>query len=110
LIAGTLSPGAHAGSYTGQDARAGMLIPFDTTQITSSDNRCVPQAGDTDHPLAAHGHAPAITFDFQASQAGNDSSIADPPGRTRSLKANRQLAVMEGYSTSGHGWWRLIIC
>lgn len=34
-------------------------IAFDTTQITSGENRCDPQPGDPCHPLAAHGHPPA---------------------------------------------------
>lgn len=36
-------------------------LAFDTTQITSAQNRCNPQRGDPCHPLAAHAHAPAIT-------------------------------------------------
>jgi DNA (cytosine-5)-methyltransferase 1 len=43
-------------------------IAFDTTQITSRENRCNPQAGDPYHPLAAGAHAPAVAF--QASQSG----------------------------------------
>jgi DNA (cytosine-5)-methyltransferase 1 len=39
-----------------------MLVPFDTTQITSAANRSNPQAGDPCHPLAAGAHPPAIAF------------------------------------------------
>lgn len=44
--------------------KPGHLIPiaFDTTQITSPDNRCQPKNGDPCHPLSAKAHAPAITF------------------------------------------------
>lgn len=37
-----------------------VLLPFDTTQISSGENRCNPQPGDPCHPIPAHGHAPAI--------------------------------------------------
>ncbi len=40
----------------------GKPIPFDTTQITSKDNRSQPKPGDPSHPITAAGHAPAIAF------------------------------------------------
>ncbi len=45
------------------------LIPisFDTTQITSKENRSNPQAGDPCHPLASGAHAPAVAFDCKSS-------------------------------------------
>lgn len=36
--------------------------PFDTTQITSKENRSQPQPGDPSHPLAATGHPPTVAF------------------------------------------------
>jgi len=36
------------------------VVAFDTTQITSPDNRCQPKDGDPCHPLPSHGHAPAL--------------------------------------------------
>jgi DNA (cytosine-5)-methyltransferase 1 len=39
-----------------------VVLPFDTTQITSPGNVSNPQAGDTGHPLAAGAHAPAVAF------------------------------------------------
>jgi DNA (cytosine-5)-methyltransferase 1 len=60
-VEATCTAGAHPGSYNGQDAYAdGHLIPFDTAQITSADNRSNPQPGAPSHPITAHGHAPAI--------------------------------------------------
>lgn len=38
------------------------IIAFDTTQITSAENRCNPQPGEPCHPLAAGAHAPAIAI------------------------------------------------
>ena len=37
-----------------------VVLPFDTTQITSSLNRSNPKPGDPCHPLSASAHAPAI--------------------------------------------------
>lgn len=68
LIAGTLSAnGRAAGSATQQDAHAGLLLAFDTTQITSPANGSNPRSGDPCHPLAAGAHAPAIAFDCKSS-------------------------------------------
>ncbi len=39
-----------------------VAIAFDTTQITSKDNRSNPQPGEPCHPLASKGHAPALAF------------------------------------------------
>jgi DNA (cytosine-5)-methyltransferase 1 len=38
------------------------LLPFDTTQITSKENRCNPEPGDPCHPLSAEAHPPAVAF------------------------------------------------
>lgn len=40
----------------------GLVIPFDTTQVTSPANYSRPQPGDPSHPLAAGAHAPAVAF------------------------------------------------
>ena len=47
----------------------GVLVPFDTTQITSAANRSNPKPGDPCHPLAAHAHAPALAFGWQNAAA-----------------------------------------
>ena len=47
-------------------AQHGVAVAFDTTQITSPENRCNPQPGDPCHPLSAQAHAPAIAFNPQA--------------------------------------------
>lgn len=39
-----------------------LAVAFDTTQITSPENRCNPQAGDPCHPLSAAAHPPAVAF------------------------------------------------
>ena len=74
-----LEAGARTGKST-DDIRAGIgigdngypmftlqsgkqhAVCFDTTQITSKENRCNPQPGDPCHPFASGAHAPAIAF------------------------------------------------
>jgi DNA (cytosine-5)-methyltransferase 1 len=41
----------------------GPAICFDTTQITSADNRCKSQVGRPCHPLLATAHPPAVAFE-----------------------------------------------
>ena len=81
---GTLSPGAHAGSYNGQDAYNDMLVrcriidamPFDTTQITSPQNGSRPRWGDPCHPLAASAHTPsAVVKVYDARGNGNGKVV-----------------------------------
>jgi len=55
---------------TPNGGRAGIgvgAVAFDTTQITSPDNRANPQPGDPCHTLQRGAHAPAIAFDCKAS-------------------------------------------
>ena len=47
-----------------------QAIAFDTTQITSKENRSHPQPGDPRHPLAAGAHPPAIAFDMRGREGG----------------------------------------
>jgi DNA (cytosine-5)-methyltransferase 1 len=65
LIVGAMSssgatPRKHGHGWGEQDWESGYVVPFDTTQITSKENRCQPQADDPCHPLTGTGHAPAI--------------------------------------------------
>ncbi len=47
-------------ALTTQTDPSTQFIAFDTTQITSAENRCNPQAGDPCHPLASTAHSPAL--------------------------------------------------
>jgi DNA (cytosine-5)-methyltransferase 1 len=58
--------------------RGTPLIAFDTTQITSAENRCNPKAGDPCHPLAAHAHAHAPAIAFNARQDPINGPINGP--------------------------------
>ena len=58
-----------------------VAICFDTTQITSKENRSQPQPGDSCHPLTSQGHAPAITYGFDINRSytlgsGNGRNLA----------------------------------
>ncbi len=62
-VAPTIPSRSTGGGSLGSDFDCdGGLIPFDTTQITSLENRSQPRAGDPMHPLAAGAHAPAIAY------------------------------------------------
>jgi len=58
------------------DGESETLIAFDTTQITSKENRCQPRAGAPCHPLAAGAHAPAIAF--HARQDPDSGEVTHP--------------------------------
>lgn len=79
LVVGALScnagPKSHdAGNFhCNQAVDAGYIIPvaYDTTQITSKDNRCNPKPGDPCHPLSSQAHAPLVAFSCK--DYGNDA-------------------------------------
>ena len=77
LVAHTLRA---EGFDAGEDGtgRGTPIIPFDTTQITSKENRCNPQPNDPCHPIAAQGHPPTIAFQAKASasQSMNPAPVA----------------------------------
>jgi DNA (cytosine-5)-methyltransferase 1 len=52
-----------------------VVIPFDTTQITSALNRSVPKAGDPCHPLSAGAHPPAITVAIRGRDGGATAEL-----------------------------------
>jgi len=57
------------GDFTTIKGDQDTLIAFDTTQITSRENRSQPRAGDKGHPLAAGAHPPTIAHAFDARQS-----------------------------------------
>ena len=52
---------------TGTD-RTSCILAFDTTQVTSKENRSQPAPGDPCHPLTSHGHVPAISYAIRTAQ------------------------------------------
>lgn len=60
---GSTDGSTHALGCGSKQGQASVAIAFDTTQITSKENRCNPQAGDPCHPLASGAHPPAVTLE-----------------------------------------------
>lgn len=96
------------GNQTGGDRPYGTdvdtcdsLIAFDTTQITSGENRCNPQPGDPCHPIPAHGHAPAIAIQAGALRENPDAGpdgIGVQEGLAYTLEARAEVqAVQAGW-------------
>lgn len=59
-------------------------LPFDTTQVTSAQNRSNPKFGDPCHPLAAGAHPPAIAFpaNLSGTQVAASKELAPAMGAT----------------------------
>jgi DNA (cytosine-5)-methyltransferase 1 len=72
------------------DGESETLIAFDTTQITSKENRCQPRAGAPCHPLAAGAHAPAIAF--SSKDYGGDAGQLAPTLRAGGHKGSHANA------------------
>jgi DNA (cytosine-5)-methyltransferase 1 len=78
------------------DHHAPAVLAFDTTQITSPENRCQPEPGDPCHPLAAGAHPPAIAFQERGREDGRNLefqtevaySLNAPSGGGRSQENN----------------------
>ena len=73
-----VTPMLRSMNFDKSHANAGgqLAIAFDTTQITSKENRCQPKNGDPCHPLSAHAHAPALAF--HARQDPINGPVAPP--------------------------------
>jgi DNA (cytosine-5)-methyltransferase 1 len=86
-----------------------LLVPFDTTQITSKENRSQPQPGSACHPLTGTGHAPAVAAQHPArgaviplqyaeqatrDQRDNGMGIAHAGAPMYTLECTRQHGVM----------------
>jgi DNA (cytosine-5)-methyltransferase 1 len=99
-VAGTLQ--ARDGSATQRDVESGLLIPFDTTQMTSRANRSTPRSGDPCHPLSAGAHAPAAAFRLTQDPISGEVSPAMSSG-------NRQGCATIGVQ-SGAAVRRLTPC
>ena len=68
LVDGTANALRAEGKQSNRGDGSDNIIPVDTTQITSKDNRSNPQPGDPSHPLAAGAHPPAIAFNDDQSE------------------------------------------
>lgn len=91
-ISPTLRAMGHAGSHANAGGQVAIALPFDTTQITSKLNRSNPRAGDTDHPLAAGAHAPAIALGVAPTLSGSGAGTA----RTGNARTEAEMLVRSG--------------
>lgn len=100
---------ATATMHKRHDEDTDTLIPFDTTQITSPQNRSRPQSGDPCHPLAAGAHPPAIAYNWQTGQGQFQPSDTVTPtlgvGQTPAVGV-RRLTPLECERLQGFpdGW------
>lgn len=83
---------------TSDDNGTNQVVAFDTTQITSAQNRNNPRLGDPCHPLAAGAHAPAIAFSCKdhgadATDAGVTPTLRAMGHGESHANAGGQLAV-----------------
>lgn len=85
------------------DRHAVACLPFDTGQITSSDNRSNQQWGDPVHTLTASGDAPSIiTFPWSAGGNGSGYSVDDGTTPTLLAKSSGEPAfVMNSSDVQG---------
>lgn len=110
-VVGTLSDGAHnGGGLNGQDAYSGRIFPvleditpFDTTQITSPQNRSNPQPGDPCHPIAAGAHVPAIIGVVHGTQDPDvNADMAHPLGRNQGQENALVYPILEPGGRTGN--------
>lgn len=76
------------------DQQAVMIMPFDTTQITSPQNGCHPHYGDPCHPLAAQAHVPSIV-------AAVDCRVNSVVRRLTPLECERLQGYPDGWTDIG---------
>ena len=76
------------------DQQAVMIMPFDTTQITSPQNGCHPHYGDPCHPLAAQAHVPSIV-------AAVDCRVNSVVRRLTSMECERLQGYPDGWTDIG---------
>ncbi len=100
LIAHSLRADGFDASEDGT-GRGTPLVPvcFDTTQITSRENRCDPHPGDPCHPLAAGAHPPAIAFTCK--DHGQHAGAISPTLRAMAgghANASGQMAVATSWA------------
>lgn len=92
LTSAPLSKASH-GKKSGTDRET--LVAFDTTQITSRENRCNPKAGDPCHPLAAGAHAPTVAFQTPALNGSDAGETSDMRPCVATATAVRRLTPKE---------------
>lgn len=82
-----------------------VVVPFNTTQITSAANYSQPQAGAPCHPLAAGMHAPAVAFQPRVARNGRGApqDVAFPLTAEAGRTGKGDSAQVVAFSCKDHG-------
>ena len=107
--AGELAPTLRGMGHDGSHANGGgqIAVCFDTTQITSKQNRNNPKAGDPCHPLAAGAHPPAVAFRASGQEGFTPDTVTPPLTSTDGGRTVPSVAFQEAqtgvreYNTAG---------
>ncbi len=96
---GEVSPTLRAMGHkqTHHNAGGQVAIAFDSTQITSPDNRSNPGPDDPCHPLAAEAHPPAVAFTIHGTDS--DGAIASESETAQCLRT-KPPGMVENSSTT----------
>ena len=92
-VAATLE--ATAGRSRGAGTPVGMLLPFDTTQVTSAANRSNPQPGDPCHPIAAGAHAPCIATGISWQKSSMSTTLDKSTTAGVAIGWSEELSALE---------------
>ena len=98
-VAGTLDASYYKGCGSRQGVEREVVLPFDTTQITSPMNYSRPRPGDPCHPLAARAHPPAVCYgiDQQGGKGGANYTVdVAPPILSDSHGTPHAVAIGNG--------------
>lgn len=87
------------------DRHAVAILPFDTTQITSTKNGSHPHYGDPCHPIAAGAHPPAVVESYQ-DKTGTLSPGAHPGCYNGQDAYNDMLVTHEIYENNRHSEYK----
>lgn len=95
LVAALSRNGVGASGPDDNQAQAGHLVPFDTTQVTSRENRSNPQPGDPCHTLSAGAHAPAVAMRQREGKPGGGKGLLFSAERSLALSSSNDQTVFE---------------
>lgn len=74
----------------------GVVLPFDTTQVTSPGNYSEPKSGQPCHPLAKGQHPPAVAYGIRSANSNDKQRHAAEAEKARSLDTTGGFAPAQG--------------
>ena len=95
-----------SGSASGRmDFESETFVVYDTTQITSPDNRSNPQPGDPCHPLQATAHPPLLAFNSNAQPDELSASLTCSQNSAVCFTLQHaQIGRIDSAGPQGKGW------